>query len=673
MMRKLLITIGICFGLFACEEEKLPEVTNPRLSVAYIQEIDSTGVVFAANIIDIGKQEIIEHGFYYGPSVINILQAGDKIKKDGAPESFFELKATHSLEKGKQYAVVAFIKTAEGITHSLPTTFVSDGSPSFIFDRIEYNDKVYFNDTIRVYGKNLSPKLGTYKAKMNGLEARISALADEYFEFIIPDNLDIQFGTTSRFDFEISGKNLTLQLPFQLREPEFEINIERFINLSQPVVLKGKYLRSNPSEIRIVNNLSSNYHISGTFTDSTIVFEPRAIFPNDNPSIVVQVRGKEYIVENNFKLLPKFFAPNQVINSSFGEKLIIKGNNFNPYIRELNIFKVDNEDVIMNIHDVLENEVEIVFLSEKPLANTSFNLSVVSHGETSTSTVRINMKDSRTPIMDLNPSSVKKFHTIGNKLYYIVEGQINEIDILSKVQKVKAPIPVTYSPLDFPEIFLASKGKLYFSESINSDEGNFNLFYEYDPISNQVLSLPFIPSEPFLQRWSFSLGDYIYIGGGEYIQHENNSTIVEKTYRYNVNTKVWESFSPSILPESSSLYSFDHNGEIYGLHGNYTFDNHTTLFKYNTVNNQWIEIKKFSALPSIRQHSQSSTIGEQLFFATSENLYRLNMNTLLIEPYIIQGFDYLSTFHLGTTIGDSFYYPMNIDGVIKLIQFNPNI
>lgn len=138
-------------------------------------------------------------------------------------------------------------------------------------------------------------------------------------------------------------------------------------------------------------------------------------------------------------------------------------------------------------------------------------------------------------------------------------------------------------------------------------------------------------------------------------------------------SKIWEKLPPSTILNSSSLFSFNYNGEIYGLGGNYNYSNQTTLFKFKPNSNQWIEIKKFDALPPITQKSQSTSIGDFIFFGTNQSLYYLDMGNLLIDIYIIQGYDYQSTFHLGTSLGEYYYYPMEINGTVNLIQFDPSL
>ena len=672
-MRKLLMIIGICFGLFACEEEKLPEVTNPRLSVAYIQEIDSTGVVFAANIIDIGKQEIIEHGFYYGSSVINILQAGDKIKKDGAPESLFELKATHSLEKGKQYSVVAFIKTAEGITHSLPTTFVSEGSPSFIFDRIEYNDKIYFNDTIRVYGENLSPKLGTYKAKINGIEARISALTDEYFEFIIPDNLDIQFGTTSRFDFEISGKNLTLQLPFQLREPEFFEYENRFLDFSTPFVIKGKYLKTNGIYIELIGDQFYYVNENITVTDSTISFKPLAIFYSNEPRFNVKIRGQNYLVENNFKIKPTLLEPNQVlnINSIKRKKVTLKGSNFNPFDPYLNTIKIDDNSISYEAVSVTENELEVLFYMNGINHNKTFNVSIVSTGIESSNKVQVNIFDPRTEIMDLDFGSIRVFRSIGNKIYFISSNKVFEIDIASKTNIQKASIPDLFNGHDYGDMIIENQGNLYFNLSNYSNNVSDNKFFVYNTATNSITELPKIPSESLRLLSYFAIDNEIYVLASS-IEFENNNMVYKNhILKYNISNQNWIRINDINNPKSFIVIPFEYHGETYGIAGNYQNPNGTELAKFNPTTNQWVIVTTFPQMTTFDRFNQGSVIGDNVYFGDINGGYSIDMKNLTLEKIDTENI----YFNLGTSIGDYYYFPYSHDfgNSGSLIRFDPSL
>src|SRR5690554_2033843 len=96
-------------SLNACEEAELNPRTNPRFSVAFVQEIDNTGAEFAANVYDFGSEAIDEYGFLYSTEAEPRFGNSEVVKAAGKPEKSFSLKATHSMVAGETYHVVAYL------------------------------------------------------------------------------------------------------------------------------------------------------------------------------------------------------------------------------------------------------------------------------------------------------------------------------------------------------------------------------------------------------------------------------------------------------------------------------------------------------------------------------------------------------------------------------------
>lgn len=79
------------------------------------------------------------------------------VKREGRPDKYFEFKAIHSMVAGQTYHVVAFLKTSSNLVFSEPVSFLSLGSEGYGFERFEFDDPIYFGDTITVTGRNFSP------------------------------------------------------------------------------------------------------------------------------------------------------------------------------------------------------------------------------------------------------------------------------------------------------------------------------------------------------------------------------------------------------------------------------------------------------------------------------------------------------------------------------------
>ncbi|MCH7414384.1 hypothetical protein MM213_12870 [Belliella sp. R4-6] len=445
-MKKLIFLFGLCMFLFSCEEEKLPEVTNPRFSVAYIQEVDSTGVVFAANIYDIGKQKVIEYGFYYGRSQLDLLENGEIVKQAGKPDKFFELKANYSLIKERQYFVAAYIKTSEGITLSEPTNFISQGSTGFIYERIEFPENAYYGDTIRMYARNLTQNISKYKVKINNQQTTVINVTTEYFEFTIPDGATFSKSQDVSFEIEVSEKKLTLYIPFNLREPEFLVDENRFLDFSTLFIIKGKYFRTSSIYVEIIDGQFPYFSDNITVTDSTIAFKPMAFFNTNSPKFNVGIRGQKYLVENNFKIKPTTFDPNQVINinSVKRKSVILKGNNFNSFAPYLNPLKIEDNSIEYEVISVTENELEVLFYSNEINQNKTINVSIVNAGIESANKVQVNIIDPRTPIMDLNNGSVRVFRSIGDKIYYISNVKCFRRNLPKKITIINRYIKIAF-------------------------------------------------------------------------------------------------------------------------------------------------------------------------------------------------------------------------------------
>ena len=95
-MRKVFNILLLVVLLSSCEDEKLPELVNPRFSVAYIQESNSEGVTFGAEVISLGKHKVLEYGFALSNSHINSLEDAILFKKLVQLRIILKLKHTIS-------------------------------------------------------------------------------------------------------------------------------------------------------------------------------------------------------------------------------------------------------------------------------------------------------------------------------------------------------------------------------------------------------------------------------------------------------------------------------------------------------------------------------------------------------------------------------------------------
>jgi hypothetical protein len=670
-MKKVFNILLLLVFLSSCEEEKLPELVNPRFSVAYIQEIDENGVTFAANIYDIGKKEILEYGFFYAQSTSQLV-SGERVSASGNPGNFFELTANYALIKDMQYYVQAFVRTEAGVVVSEPQVFTSQGSTGFIFERIELPDNAYYGDTIKIYGKNLSQVLDSYRVKINNSECDIIKLTTGEFNIKIPDQAIINKGEIVKFEFNVAGKRIDVNQAFSLRDPEFEINENRLLDFSKPLVIKGKYLRSSNVTVQLDGIVTQFLESASVITDSTIHVLPTANFPSENPVLKIRIRNHIYTVDKNFKLKPTTLDPNQVFNQNFlTDNLIkIKGDNFNTFDPFFNQLIVDNKDVYYEVETVDYKEIGVRFYHTKQDADFSFNVRVLSLGKESEHSALVNYIEPRATVMNLDHSTNSKLVPIDNKFYYTSNNFIIEVDPISKTSMIKASIPDYFYVHDGNDMFLERQGKLYFTD-LTKSHGNKELknFYEYNPSSNTIVELAPLPSNIITMISFFTKENYIY-GIGSFSEWINGNRVIKtQLIRYNFLTQSWEEIGNITLPNFFNILTFNYKDEVYGvIKGNQSLSG---LYKFDFSKNIWVEIKSFGLqlnFDSIQHFSQISE-EEVLYFGDMNKLLRLDLR--YFELKIID--NYSGSFELGHQVDQYFYYPSSRGPAAQLMKLDTRL
>lgn len=301
MFKKLyfpLFLLLVIFGMNACEEAELSPRTNPRFSVAFVQDIDDTGAQFSANVYDFGSEPIDEYGFLYSADAEPRFGNSEVIKAAGKPEKVFSLKATHSMVSGQTYHVVAYLKTGETVIFSLPYQFKSLGSTGFIFEKFEHKEQTYFGDTIKVHASNLSQNSSQYSVYFDRLPAAIGEITEDYFTFIIPsyfpDKVSWSWEMPFHISIEIAKKKMEFEVPLPFATPEFHHLPLQYIDFGGTVGLKGRYLGDNQLSIYTSIEAGDSYGYNATIIykgDDSIAFRP-GDYPGEY--VNVTIRGEMY-------------------------------------------------------------------------------------------------------------------------------------------------------------------------------------------------------------------------------------------------------------------------------------------------------------------------------------------------------------------------------------------
>ncbi|MBN2772889.1 MAG: IPT/TIG domain-containing protein [Prolixibacteraceae bacterium] len=177
-------------------------------------QIDSTGVTFSAEILDFGKEEIIDFGFIWlgerGEYIHSLKEKGNI--KD------FNFRLTSDLKDEEVLTYKAFIKTKANTVYANTIDFVSNGSKMPVIKDF-YPKEGYDSTKVTIIGYNFSYKPENNYVMINGLEVKLIQSSFDTLAFIIPENnmggaaeIVVQVGETkvvAKEKFLITGPVIT--------------------------------------------------------------------------------------------------------------------------------------------------------------------------------------------------------------------------------------------------------------------------------------------------------------------------------------------------------------------------------------------------------------------------------------------------------------------------------
>jgi len=635
----LVLTVSL---MYSCQkDEDVKPATNPRFSVAFIQELDGDGVQFAANVYDFGSDEILEYGFVYSPTPVPKVEKDDVVSQTGKPSASFELRGTHSMKLGEKYWVAAFIKTSKGIVYSKVIDFVSKGSLGFLFSEIVGPETVFFGDTLEVRGSSFSKIPGNYRVTVQGVPAKVLEVSGLGFKFVLPDLFPIgeKQVTQGLYAFEISvaGKVLELEYPLYFRQANFEIDPNQVVNYEDTLIIEGSYLSSESIEVKYFAENGNEYKLPVVdFSASKIRFRPIAKFQESNPKIQITLGGKKYIVSNSFKLkAPEVDSGQAFLRKTF-EWTTLKGKNFNIHYPEMNSLSFGGLDLNYEIQNVSSTNLTFRIWA----GNDQFiprNIEVYSNnsGQNSINSVKLTFTDPVLPFFKaegvfredygigggvsmgdygyfFRVNSIYKFTPSARKMELVAENK-NSDSFLANIFTLKSP-----------------NGKIYsggHSENVFSVQSSPQIF-EFDPSNNTLIKLPKIPSDVIQPLSVYSTDRYLYYEGGFKITPAVGYVEVNERWRYEFATRTWKKLAgqTEIKDYSLRLKSFWYKGKLYQIGVENREDNVVTLQEFDQLGETWITVASFS-FGDVVESELIPIIANEAFIFTPTQIVKINLDT----------------------------------------------
>ncbi|WP_339752924.1 IPT/TIG domain-containing protein [Algoriphagus aquimarinus] len=634
-MKKNWIVLIALVVVFSCNEndEVVPR-TNPRFSVAYIQEVTSTGAEFSANVYDFGSDEILEYGFVYSKDFEPRVGAGEVIKSEGRPQSTFKLVGDHSMVKGQIYYVVAFIKTSQSIVYSQTVNFKSQGSEGFIIDKLVGGPEVYFGDTLTVYGSRFSTDEANYEVLVNNGKANIVDINNDSFKIIIPEELG--FGYPYDYDgkiivkISILDKTLEINTDIKFYDPIFYESDKEF-RYEESFYIKGKYLRDGNMSLSY-----PNYNIEiVSNSDTLIVFKPFAYFETLQPAFQVYLRGKGYEVKNSIKIMRTEILPGQTVKSaSIFSNLIIKGTNFNSVNPFSNFFVSDVEGQQFDVnYNVTPNEIKVYVQSNAVPNPRFFKVWAFNAGVKSTNYVTVENTDPSLSYMythnfPFTAAKPGRSVTWSDKGIWLVDGKITEVDPEKKTGRILKTVDLNQGSIA-SSFAVIHEDKIYFAGENEVIANTPGRFYSYDLVTGILTELPKIPSKASTPKALFVSGGYLYFGGGYYKDEIDIQKVVEG-YKFNLTTKTWSTWDKKFpsLDVWNFETTFTYQGDVYGLVNEVVNSDFraTRLMRFDSASEDWVELAKYPFL-GIANGNVVMPIGDFAYVFMGSVLQSINMQS----------------------------------------------
>ncbi len=670
----------IFLGLLSCQSDEVEPAKNPRFSVAFIQDVDDNGVQFAANVYDFGSDEILEYGFAYSSSPNPRKENSEFVSGIGKPEGFFEITAKHAMERGKSYNVVAFMKTTVGLVYSASVNFKSQGSEGFIFERIEVPDPLYFNDTITVYGKNISRLPNNYTVIVENEPAYVVKTSDNFFKFLLPRSIKFESkhleNNIFEYYFKVLEKTFSTTAPFNFRKPEFKTALDQRINYNEDIALEGNYLDAVDLNIKYkYENFEYNLPVK-LKGQNRITFAPAALFMTQTPQLEIQIRGEKYIVENVFTLNPSDFVPDQEFEIRLSQNTIItaKTINKNFYIK-FNKLTSNVKDSFIHIADnasTIPREIKFILQGNiNAVARTNY-IYFENFGVSSGNAVKVKLLDPSIPIVII-PEDFRGAHvddnraaSLGDKGYFFNSNKLFRLDPANPSFEFVAQEGNGFLANIFA--MQAPNGKLY-SGATQGGDSNSRDFFEYDPLSNKFTKLPNIPTGVMRPRSVYTTTKYLYYEGGFHLTSRDvglENFESDERWRYSFSEKTWVKLPDKITKDGyiRRHITFRYQNQLYmiGIEGGKNY-----LYVLDENSEKWSRVSALTNNLGVTSN-EIFVIGDNAYVGYSSGFWKLNMKTYEDERMtFINGQD-LNFIHaplMTVQIGDKFYFYNKLRSIIE--------
>lgn len=664
----LLVFIACSVFWISCvgEKEVVPR-TNPRFSIALVQNINENGAEFAADMIDYGSEEILEYGFVFGAEARLTDPDAQFVSAMGSPERQFRFRVERGLSVGINYAVRAFLKIPSGVVYSDAVEFISLGSRGFELQEVIHNPQVYFGDTLEFRGINLfDPATTTISVSFEGADVSAFDVKETGFKIKIPKTFSYSaqsfLDRVFRIEILVGEKAFLLNQTLDFKDATFApLKTQQY---RDTWVLEGEYLFSQQISLGYRNRLGQfvEFEIQ-TAEDQSIAFVPRAFFTENVPQLELKVREKTYLIQP-FEIAPTDLEEGQEIRRKIFSGGIVKGSNFNYLIDEPSHLIVDFQDRLeLGVFVQSSDEVSFSLLPKGALPSREIKIHANNFGEKSAQFATYIYEGAEWILSDLpdglRTSRVQYGGDFNDRGYVFTDKAVFEIQ-----PEIRSIQQVATFNLDFGTesgFLLNDKEKFYFSVSDPFPFRTDVPLYEFDANSREIKRISTLPKNGEV-KGSFFLNGKLHVFLRTYEEGNSSSAVL----RFDPETKVWdERNSGEERDVIGEFVSFDFEGEAYSF-GQILYQNQLRIgvFRWNDD----LTPELVFPMEHFPLRGNAKVIGNRVYFvANNSSIVEVDMTLQTSRVSTTRVFPLFSLFKSGqflyyTSSGDNpFLFEFNLD------------
>jgi hypothetical protein len=583
MLKTALQLIGVSvlvLLLVKCHNSEFPQSPYGKIE-GLPALVSDNGVTLQANITQIGKLPIINHGFAWGIFHENFPSIRFDTIKLGSTSDLgtFEVTIDTGLYINTEYFVSAFIKTADYIAVGETFSFVSKGSTPPVVENLVPSEGTP-GDTITIEGNHFSSLLKNNSVKIGNVDAVIVGNTDSTLRCVVPTLLGGQ-----SFDVVVTvwEKN-SVGVKFQVLAPEVVSMTPTEGIFGDTIVVTGNHfsvakefltLKINESTIDVLNlsRTEFSFILPADLDDAqsqVSVTMSRILFPLGE----FNVRGPQ--IDH---------ISNTVISSYENPLLTISGQNFNP-IPSKNKVSIGGYECNVTSSSLMQLIVERpheILPDEDITVQDTFDIEVTVLDQPAQveQKVVVNYLSRWTRMKDFpgNSRVSGASFAINGKAYIGLGSEQWFNNSYADFWEYDPVIDEWTRLADFPGqarshfVTMVSDAKVYIvTGSIGEYDKNLSEVWEFDPGTHGWTQKNNFPGEVRYSAFGFTIGTYGYLGGGS-----NNNTYLNDFWRYDIGNDKWDRLNDVTM--SGSGISNGSEGFVLSSEA---------LWKYQESSDSWI-------------------------------------------------------------------------------------